>query len=138
MLSFHFIVPKLATWSRSPEAFIITHAEFIAPGDQIYSNNSLASAVSWILKRSDIGILQRGGELQYGLSYFDAMGRQMQTDELVKQIDDCNRTRSIILIVHDKMYSKVRRNLPEPTQTDRADGFVIMKYVGHPDDSRIR
>jgi 4-amino-4-deoxy-L-arabinose transferase len=138
MLGTHFVMPKLATWSRTPEAFIMRHAGVIAPGDQIYSDISLAPAVSWVLKRSDIGILQGGGELQYGLSYPDAMYRQVKVDTLVEQIKDHNRTRAIILLVHDGMYSRIRRHLPEPTQTDRGDGFVIIKYVGRQGDSRIR
>jgi 4-amino-4-deoxy-L-arabinose transferase len=136
MLSTHFAVPRAATWSRIPEAFILRHAGEIAPGDQVYSNIYLAPAVCWVLKRSDIGILQRGGELQYGLNYSDSMDRQMWIDELAIEINDRKRTRNIVLMVSDQMYQKHLRGLPEAGQTAQADGFVLLKYVGRRKDSR--
>ncbi len=136
MLSAHFIVPKQAVVSRTPEAFIECYAGAIDQGDQIYSTLFLAPAVCWVLKRSDIGIVQRGGELRYGLSYPDAKNRQLLIPELAKQINDRSRTRGIVLIITDYDYSKYRNYLPEATRTDKADGFVFLKYVGYLDASR--
>ena len=136
MLCMHFILPKEITWSRSPEAYVHRYAEAIDPEDQIYSTNYLAPAVCWVLKRSDIGILQRGGELQNGLNYPDAKNRQIQISELAKQIDDRTRTRGIILMITDRDYSRYRKYLPEATRTEGADGFVFLKYVSSLETSR--
>jgi 4-amino-4-deoxy-L-arabinose transferase len=128
MLSGHFVLPKWATWSRTPEAFIRRCAGAIDREDQVYSTNYLAPAVGWVLKRDDIGILGRGGELEYGLNYPDAMNRQIQIAELVKEINDRTRTRAVILMINDKDYSNYQKNLPEAVRTDQADGFVFAKY----------
>ena len=136
MVSAHFILPKWATWSRAPEAFVDRYAGAIDPEDQVYSTNYLAPAVCWVLKRSDIGILQRGGELQYGLNYLDTKKRQIQIPELAKQIDDRTRTRGVILMITDHDYSRYREYLPQATRMGEADGFVFLKYVGSLDASR--
>jgi 4-amino-4-deoxy-L-arabinose transferase len=130
MLSAHFIVPERVVESRAPEAFIERCAGAIDPEDQIYSTNYLAPAVCWVLKRSDIGILQRGGELQYGLNNPDAKYRQIQISELEKQIDDRTRTRGIVVMVTDNGYSKYQKCLSGPTRMEAADGFVFLKYMG--------
>jgi hypothetical protein len=132
----HFILPKEFTWSRSPEAYVHQYVETIDPEDQIYSTNYLAPAVCWVLKRSDIGILERGGELQNGLNYPDAKNRQIQISELPKQINDRTRTRGIILMITGRDYSRYQKYLPEATRTDRVDGFVFLKYVGSLENSR--
>ncbi|MFB3884582.1 MAG: phospholipid carrier-dependent glycosyltransferase [Thermodesulfobacteriota bacterium] len=136
MLSTHFVVPRTLTSSRTPEAFLLRYIGEIAPGDQIYSNDSLVPAVSWILKRSDIEILRGGGEFRYGLNYPDTIGRQVGIDALVEQIEDHNRTRKIILLVQSNVYSSTQSYLPEADQTDKADGFVMMKYAGRLEASR--
>ena len=130
MLSAHFIVPKKAVESSTPEAFIERCAGVIDPEDRIYSTNYLAPAVCWVLKRSDIGILQRGGELQYGLNYLDAKRRQIQIPELAKEINDHTQTRSIVLMITDNDYSRYRKYLPEATRIEGEDGFVFLKYMG--------
>ena len=136
MLCMHFILPKQATWSRTPEAFVARYAVAIDPEDQVYSTNYLAPAVCWVMKRSDIRILGRGGELQYGLNYPDAINRQIQISELAKQINDRTRTGGIVLMITDRDYSIYRKYLPESTRMEGADGFVFLKYVGYLDASR--
>jgi 4-amino-4-deoxy-L-arabinose transferase len=136
ILSAHFIVPKQTLESRTPEAFIERCAGAIDPEDEIYSTDYLAPAACWVLKRSDIGIIQRGGELQYGLNYPDAKNRQIQISELAKQINNCTRTRGIILMMTDRDYSRYRKYLAEATRIDGADGFIFLKYVGFLETSR--
>jgi len=136
MLSAHFIVPKQVIESRTPEAFIERCAGAIDPEDQIYSTNYIAPAVCWVLKRSDIGILQRGGELQYGLNYPDAKKRLIKIPELAKQIDGCTRTRGVVLMITDSDFSRYQKYLPEATRTEGADGFVFLKYIGLLENSR--
>jgi 4-amino-4-deoxy-L-arabinose transferase len=128
MLSAHFIVPEKIMKSRAPEAFIERCAKAINREDQIYSTNYLAPAICWVLKRSDIGILQRRGELQYGLNYPDAKHRQIQISELEKQIDDRTRTRGIVVMVTESDFSRYRGYLPKPTRMEEADGFIFLKY----------
>jgi 4-amino-4-deoxy-L-arabinose transferase len=128
MLCMHFILPKEMTWSRFPEAYLHRYVKTIDPEDQIYSTNYLAPGVCWVLKRTDIGILQRGGELQYGLDYPDVKKRQIQISELAKEINDRTRTRGIILMITDRDYSRYQKYLPEVTWMEGADGFVFLKW----------
>ena len=98
----------------------------------------LAPVVGWVLKRNDIGILGRGGELQYGLNYPDAMNRQIRVPELLVQIKDRARTRVITLVIDDQQYSDYREDLPEATRTDKADGFVFARYDRYLDTPKTR
>jgi 4-amino-4-deoxy-L-arabinose transferase len=139
MLSAHFILPKWATWSRTPETFVARYAEAIGPEDQVYSTSNLAPAVGWVLKRNDIGILGRGGELEYGLNYPDARNRQIRgVPELLVQINDRTRTRVLILVIDDEQYSDNLEDLPGATRTDKADGFVFARYDRYLDTPKTR
>jgi len=135
ILSLHFTLPKLVVQSRAPEAFVTRYRETVHPEDQVYSTNYLAPAVNWVLKRTDIRILEGGGELQYGLNYPDAAGRQIQIAELTRQIGDRKRSKEIILLVDDHRYSKLIKDLPEATRLEKANGFVFATFEPHMDRS---
>ena len=128
MLSAHLILPRQAFESRFPEAFVTRTAGGTHREDRVYSTNYLAPAVGWILKRTNIGILGRGGELQYGLNYPDAACRQIQISELATQIDDRKRSKAIVLLVDDHRYSNLIKDLPEPARLERANGLVFAKF----------
>jgi hypothetical protein len=128
MLSGHLILPKRIAWSRAPEAFVMRHAGIIGPEDRIYSTNYLAPAIGWVLKRTNIGILGRGGELQYGLDCPDGVNHQITIPALVKQIGGRQRTRAVILILDDGWYARYWKDQPEAAQVDHGDGFVFAKY----------
>ena len=137
MLSAHFIVPEQIVKSRVPETLIERCAGAIHPEDRIYSTNYLAPAVCWALKRTDIGIFGRGGELQYGLNYPDAKHRQIRNkhrqdrvSELAKEINNHMRTGSIFLMITDTDYSRYRTYLPEAQRIERDDAFVLLEYMG--------
>jgi 4-amino-4-deoxy-L-arabinose transferase len=135
MLSAHFILPRQGFESRFPGAAIARYAEAIHREDRVYSTNYLAPAVGWTLKRTDIGILGRGGELQYGLNYPDATGRQIQIPELTTQIDDRKRSKEIILLVDDRRYSRLIKDLPEATRLEKAGGLVFATFEPRTDRS---
>jgi 4-amino-4-deoxy-L-arabinose transferase len=135
MLSAHFVLPRQAFESRFPEAFVTRYVGAIHREAGVYSTNYLAPAVGWTLKRTDIGILEGGGELQYGLNYPDAAGRQIQIPELTRQIGDRKRSKAIILLMDDHRYSKLIKDLPEATRLEKANGFVFATFEPHMDRS---
>ncbi len=132
MICAHFIVPKKIVNSVAPEAFVERCAPFIDPADQIYSPSNLAPAVCWGLKRADITILERAGELQSGLNYPDAKHRKIRISQLARHLEDGTRTRGIVLMITDNSYSRYQRYLPEATWMKRVDGFVFLKYISGP------
>jgi 4-amino-4-deoxy-L-arabinose transferase len=129
MLCAHFIVPEKIVNSIAPEAFVERCAPFIDPADQIYSPSNLAPAVCWGLKRADITILERAGELQSGLNYPDAKHRKIRISQLARHLEDSTRTRNIVIMITDNSYSRYKHHLPEATRMERVDGFVFLKYM---------
>lgn len=70
----NLVVPHSTLAGLSPIAIIKQEKHLIKPQTMLISDSNVVRAVAWVLKRTDIYLLQKG-ELTYGLSYPDAKDR---------------------------------------------------------------
>ncbi len=67
---------------KAPEAFIKDTVSQVPENTALVTNGSLVRAMSWSAKRTDIFVIENGGETTYGLAAPDGAGRFLSPDGL--------------------------------------------------------
>jgi 4-amino-4-deoxy-L-arabinose transferase len=119
-----FAVPQRLVARVAPEAFLRRHAQDVHPETLVVLDERLAPAACWTYRRTDVAVLEMGGELDYGLSYEDARGRLVTVGQLNGLIKDSSRTRPIALIARTKPYAQWAKQLAKPDAVD-TDGHSV-------------
>ena len=128
MFSWHFIAAGALSPKKAPGAFLVSNASRILQNDIIVSENSLTAALGWYYNRSDILILDGGGEYAYGLGYEDSRHRLLDVQQSKNLIAGPARENRIILVVGAKRYAQYEGQLPRPCHVERCDGLVWAEY----------
>ncbi len=126
--SVHFVIPDESIEKKAPGPFLERHAQDIARDTIIISDDKTVGAACWYLQRSDVYVLGRPGELEYGLGHEDAAGRLLDAKSATDLINR-NRGRAV-LIVSQKSISEYRNEIPKPVSQDDSGlkGYVFWEY----------
>ncbi len=124
----HFTIPDIVNLKKSPGPFLEQHKSDIAADTIVISEGDVIRATCWYLRRSDVYVLGKAGELNEGMQYKDARGRMLDIKSAVELIDQ-NRGKTI-LIAKAKTLSLLRKVLPRPVLEDQSgpSGYALWKY----------
>jgi len=125
----HFIWPNRLIYKKTPNEFLLENAGRIYPDTVLVSDNYLTPTVCWCYKRTDVSLIDRGGELTYGLKCDNSKQRLLDIYEFRKLIDRNSDRRRIALITSTKRYSEYRKFLPKPVFEDINSGFVFVEFI---------
>ena len=131
MLSSHVTMPDRFKDDLVPGEFLLRHADRISPDTILVSDNYLVSAVCWFYKRSDVRLLGKPGELDYGVSHAPEKNRLFTLDQFRELV--AQPSRRIMLVTLEKRYTHDKPQLPQPAFVDRDCGFVFAQFY---DDSK--
>lgn len=127
-MSSHFILPDFTIEKKAPGPLLERYQQNLKHETIVITEKRLIRAVCWYLKRDDVYILGRSGELEYGLAYKDAIGRQLD----LKSVADLIRRHpgNTILIARTKKLNQWRDQLPQPIckANNGAKEFAIWKF----------
>jgi 4-amino-4-deoxy-L-arabinose transferase len=82
LLALPACLPAATLDRKAPEAFIADVTAKVPGTPAIVANGSLVRATSWSTKRTDIYVIENGGETTYGLSVPDGKGRFLDGEAL--------------------------------------------------------
>jgi len=88
-------MPESTLGRKAPEDFLKSTYSGMPDGTIIVTNGSLVRAVSWSTKRSDVFVIENGGETTYGLEAPDGKHRFLNPEQLGHLI----ATESSVLVV---------------------------------------
>lgn len=81
--SYPVLIPPHLVRDIAPEAFIRHQAaQWLTPDTLILADDRTAAAVAWALRRNDIGVYRKKGELAYGLDRPEGQGRFYALEDL--------------------------------------------------------
>ncbi|NLK82903.1 MAG: phospholipid carrier-dependent glycosyltransferase [Lentisphaerae bacterium] len=106
-LAWHFIVPNLVIDDKVPARFIKEIADRIKPDTVIVSYKNHVTSLAWYLKRNDIYVYRRGGELTYGLEKPDAENRLLSEEGFVEFIKNKPKGQHVAMFVDSDKQFKV-------------------------------
>jgi 4-amino-4-deoxy-L-arabinose transferase len=124
----HFTIPDLTREVKSPGPILEKYRQSVTRDNIIISDENSLRAVCWYLKRSDVYILGGAGEMDYGLTYPDAKGRQIDAKTAADLIQK-NRGKTI-LIARVKNAGQLHNQFPIPVFQDQngPTGYVFWRY----------
>ncbi|WP_051957787.1 phospholipid carrier-dependent glycosyltransferase [Desulfobacter vibrioformis] len=124
----HFTIPDLTREVKCPGPILEKYRQNVSRDDIIISDENSLRAVCWYLKRNDVYILGGAGEMDYGLTYPDAKGRQLDAKAAAGLIRE-NRGKAI-LIARVRNVTQWQNQFPAPVFQDRNGpaGYVFLRY----------
>jgi len=129
MFNLHFATPNRFMHGKTPNEFLLRNSPRVHLDTVLVSDNYLTPAVCWCYKRTDILVMNRGGELAYGLRYDDSKQRLLDIDQFKKLIGKNLGKGYIALVTSTKRYTEYRQLLPEPAFEDIDCGFVFAEFA---------
>ncbi len=125
----NFAVPNSAMDRRTPGGLLERNLSRVTPDAILVSNDNVVRAVCWFFKRDDVKVLEKAGELTYGLKHDDNKpGKFLSVDALKELIRENAGTRPVILVLIQDHYENYRDQLPAPIYTDMDNHFVFAVY----------
>ena len=123
-----FAMPTMTLNMKAPGPLMQRNLAHISPDTTVLVGEENIRAVCWYLKRDDILIIEKAGELQYGVNYGEAKQRFLSpaaTGDFVRQ----HKGKAVIIATH-KEYSKWQPFLPAPVSLDSnsKNGFLVAYY----------
>jgi 4-amino-4-deoxy-L-arabinose transferase len=88
------------TDSKAPSIFIKQHLDTLRKADMLLSNDAgLSANLAWDLRRTDIGVYARQGELQYGIATPAGAGRFVPREDVGAWIASARRHGNVALVL---------------------------------------
>lgn len=130
MFSANFIMPDLIMEHKAPGEFLIHHSNRVRPDTILVSGQDPVRAVCWFYKRSDVYLLEAGGELSYGLHFEDSRHRMLNLDQFREVVLKNRGTGRVTLVAKARKYKNWKQSLPEPVFEDcnGNGGFVFVQF----------
>lgn len=129
MFSSHFVLPNRFAYGKTPEELLLRSESRIRPDTVLVSDNYLTPAVCWYYKRTDVFVVDRGGEFSYGLGYDDSKHRLLTVDQFAEMTNAGSGTGPIVLVTSTKRYVEYKKLLPTPVFEDVNQGFAFAEFA---------
>ncbi|WP_340614891.1 lipid IV(A) 4-amino-4-deoxy-L-arabinosyltransferase [Xenorhabdus thailandensis] len=131
-LSIGSALPDKTINSKLPQHFIQQNEKELADSKYILAQSvGMGAAVAWELKRSDIYLFDRQGELKYGLAYPDSQYRYITAQKFPAWLVKA-RQKGQVAIVFLLPSEGELSELPEPDFVRRSHRFVLVIYKKQP------
>jgi 4-amino-4-deoxy-L-arabinose transferase len=114
MITLAVAMPESVLKAKAPDRFLRSTVSELPEQTTLVTDGSLVRAMSWATKRSDIYVIESGGETSYGLAAPDAAGRFLGQDELRALIAS---TSSVLIVCKRKCKSETIAVLPAQVKT---------------------
>ncbi|MCI3945747.1 lipid IV(A) 4-amino-4-deoxy-L-arabinosyltransferase [Pseudomonas syringae] len=124
-------LPDDVVYNKTPDSFVSRHQTELAASTHLLSNDlGAASALAWRLGRPEITLFNTWGELEYGLGYPDAEGREVRLQDIDAWMTKARREGQVGVIMRGKSDEELREleSLPEGATRYDEGNLVILIY----------
>lgn len=96
-------LPNSVVANKTPDQFILEHAEELSQTSQLMSNDlGAASALAWRLQTAQVGLFNTVGELKYGLNFPESRNRRITLDKVQQWMRDARKQGSVGVVMRVK------------------------------------
>lgn len=126
-----FAIPDRVIDSKQPQFMVDIIGESLAPSRYVLSNNvGIAAGLAWELKRNDIIMYDKQGELKYGLDWPDAKNGFVSQSEFASWLAAHRQEGPVSLVLlMDKGENMADLPLPKPDNTYVLERVVFLQYL---------
>lgn len=124
-----YILPDRIFEGKAPGTLLERHGAKVQAGTRLVSDPHVVHALGWFYGRDDIYLLEKGGELGYGIRHdFSQPPRLLTVKKFGEMVKDNASEHGVILIIEADRYDRYKNSLPKPWFLDREGGFVFATY----------
>ncbi len=126
-----FAIPDRVIDSKQPQFMVDIIGESLAPSRYVLSNNvGIAAGLAWELRRNDIIMYDKQGELKYGLDWPDSKNGFVSQDEFASWLAAHRKEGPVSLVLlMDKGENMDDLPLPKPDKTYALERVVFLQYL---------
>ncbi|HBX2691286.1 TPA: lipid IV(A) 4-amino-4-deoxy-L-arabinosyltransferase [Klebsiella pneumoniae] len=126
-----FAIPDRVIDSKQPQFLVDIVSESLQPSRYVLTNNvGIAGGLAWELKRSDIIMFDKQGELKYGLDWPDAQGSFVSQAGFADWLAAHRQQGPVSLVLlMDKGESMLDLPLPKPDNAYELGRVVFLQYL---------
>lgn len=130
VLCLKFAIPQEIVDNKQPEHFLQSNLALLQGIHYLVSDDvALAVSAGWELKRRDIILLGGGlGELRYGLSYPDMIGRNVPRAQFTSWLEKARMDGDIALLLHTDEKEELDPRLPSADSYHQRNRFSLLIY----------
>lgn len=126
-------IPQRVIDSKQPQNFIHAHRDLLVGSRYVLSSSvGIAPGLAWELKRSDILLYDEKGEVKYGLSYPDAVGRYIDGNVFAEWLQQARQQGDVSLVLHLDKDGKIPDKLPPPDKIEQMQRLALLLYKAQP------
>ncbi|MDZ7696999.1 MAG: hypothetical protein U5R49_08800 [Deltaproteobacteria bacterium] len=126
-LCVHLSLPNQAFEGRAPQKLLERNRARVQANSLVVSDEYLVHAVCWVFNRDDIYLLDKPGELDYGLAN-DPAARLFSLNRFRDLVEGPSHRPEVILILEADRYEKYLQSLPPPVYKDQDKGVVFWVF----------
>ncbi|MVY94780.1 4-amino-4-deoxy-L-arabinose lipid A transferase, partial [Enterobacteriaceae bacterium 8376wD7] len=126
-----FAIPDRVIDSKQPQFLVDIVSESLQPSRYVLTNNvGIAGGLAWELKRRDIIMFDKQGELKYGLDWPDAQGSFVSQAGFADWLAAHRQQGPVSLVLlMDKGESMLDLPLPKPDNAYELGRVVFLQYL---------
>jgi len=128
MLGGSFSLPCAIKENKAPEAFLRQQAGRVQSDTILVTDEELTSAVCWTYRRSDVYLLERGGEFSYGLKYPDSKQGFLTIPVFQALVDRGGKNQLVTLIATADFYQFFKSAIPKPRFERQYGRFIFAQF----------
>ncbi len=122
-------LPQRVMESKLPQTLIQAAMPELRASHYILSDSvGVAAGIAWELKRSDIYLYNKTGELQYGLNYPDSVDRLVLADQFPSWLAEHRKQGPVSLVLLLARNEKLTLPLPHADITLQKGRFLLLQY----------
>jgi 4-amino-4-deoxy-L-arabinose transferase len=124
-------LPYDVVHNKTPDQFVLAHQAQLAASTHLLSNDlGAASALAWRLNRTDVSFFNTWNELDYGLAYSDATGREVTLKRINTWMTKARSEGQVGVVMRGRTDEELRELELLPKDAERYDegNLIILIY----------
>jgi len=124
-------LPYDVVHNKTPDQFVLAHQAQLAASTHLLSNDlGAASALAWRLNRTDVSFFNTWNELDYGLAYPDATGREVTLKRINTWMTKARSEGQVGVVMRGRTDEELRELELLPKDAERYDegNLIILIY----------
>jgi len=128
-----FLLPDAMAHSKQPQIFIREHLAELQSSRHVMTNElGVATGLAWELRRSNILLYERYGELEYGIAHAEGSRPMIYAAEFAAWLEQARSTgKCALLIRSSKDTEEWLAVLPPPDAVQRTGRHILFIYNHH-------
>ncbi|UZJ58384.1 lipid IV(A) 4-amino-4-deoxy-L-arabinosyltransferase [Pseudomonas sp. KU26590] len=125
-------LPYDVVHNKTPDQFVLAHQAQLAASTHLLSNDlGAASALAWRLNRTDVSFFNTWNELEYGLAYPDATGREVTLKRINTWMTKARSEGQVGVVMRGRTDEELRELELLPKDAERYDegNLIILIYA---------